>query len=123
RGAGAADAAVPIGAGRAFSERRGGRLRAGRGGGRPFRAAGPPVAPKREVRTAAGGAVTTTSPVAPAPPTGRPGSTLSGLIRAVRPRQWVKNTLVLAVPLASADLVHTTVWTKIGLAFAAFCLA
>jgi decaprenyl-phosphate phosphoribosyltransferase len=67
--------------------------------------------------------VTTTSPVAEAPPKGRPGSTLAGLIRAVRPRQWVKNSLVLAVPLASADLVHADIWTKIALAFASFCLA
>ncbi|WP_211261368.1 decaprenyl-phosphate phosphoribosyltransferase [Pseudonocardia acaciae] len=65
--------------------------------------------------------MTTTSPVAPAPPA-RPGSALVGLLRAVRPRQWVKNSLVLAVPLASADLVYSEIWTKIGLAFAAFCL-
>ncbi|MBO0848926.1 MAG: decaprenyl-phosphate phosphoribosyltransferase [Pseudonocardia sp.] len=67
--------------------------------------------------------MTTTSPVAPEAPARRPGSTLAGLFRAVRPRQWVKNSLVLAVPLASADLVHADIWAKIGLAFASFCLA
>ena len=48
---------------------------------------------------------------------------VSGLLRAVRPRQWVKNCLVVAAPLASADLVQVGVLSKIGLAFAAFCLA
>ncbi|MDQ2710540.1 MAG: decaprenyl-phosphate phosphoribosyltransferase [Actinomycetota bacterium] len=46
-----------------------------------------------------------------------------GLLKAARPRQWVKNVLVLAAPLASADLAHSSVLGKIGLAFAAFCLA
>jgi len=41
----------------------------------------------------------------------------------MRPRQWVKNVLVVAAPLASADLVHASVWIKVGLAFVAFCLA
>ncbi|HTF47764.1 MAG TPA: decaprenyl-phosphate phosphoribosyltransferase [Pseudonocardia sp.] len=52
-----------------------------------------------------------------------PMSAVSGLLRAARPRQWVKNVLVLAAPLASADLVQLAVLEKVGLAFAAFCLA
>ena len=52
-----------------------------------------------------------------------PMSAFSGLLRAARPRQWVKNVLVLAAPLASADLVQLAVLEKVGLAFAAFCLA
>jgi decaprenyl-phosphate phosphoribosyltransferase len=50
-------------------------------------------------------------------------SAVSGLLKAARPRQWVKNVLVLAAPLASADLVQLAVLEKVGLAFAAFCLA
>jgi decaprenyl-phosphate phosphoribosyltransferase len=50
-------------------------------------------------------------------------SALSGLLKAARPRQWVKNVLVLAAPLASADLVQLAVLEKVGLAFASFCLA
>jgi len=50
-------------------------------------------------------------------------SAVSGLLKAARPRQWVKNVLVLAAPLASADLVRLAIWEKVGLAFLAFCLA
>jgi len=52
-----------------------------------------------------------------------PMSMVIGLLKAARPRQWVKNVLVLAAPLASADLVQLAVLEKVGLAFAAFCLA
>ncbi|GAA5169145.1 decaprenyl-phosphate phosphoribosyltransferase [Pseudonocardia eucalypti] len=51
------------------------------------------------------------------------GGVVGGLIKAARPRQWVKNCLVLAAPLASAQLTHADVLSKIGLAFAAFCMA
>lgn len=68
--------------------------------------------------------MTTTSPAAPPEtPAGRPMSFVGGLVRAVRPRQWVKNVLVLAAPLASADLAHVAVLEKVGLAFVSFCLA
>ena len=50
-------------------------------------------------------------------------SRVGGLVKAVRPRQWVKNVLVLAAPLASAQLAHLAVLEKVGLAFVAFCLA
>src|SRR5882724_9885359 len=52
-----------------------------------------------------------------------PMTTLSGLIKAVRPRQWLKNVLVLAAPLASGDLMQVSVLQKVGLAFVAFCMA
>jgi decaprenyl-phosphate phosphoribosyltransferase len=50
-------------------------------------------------------------------------SSVSGLVKAMRPRQWLKNVLVLAAPLASADLVQVAVLEKVGLAFVAFCMA
>jgi decaprenyl-phosphate phosphoribosyltransferase len=53
----------------------------------------------------------------------RPMSSVSGLVKAMRPRQWLKNVLVLAAPLASADLVQVAVLEKVGLAFVAFCMA
>jgi decaprenyl-phosphate phosphoribosyltransferase len=69
--------------------------------------------------------VTTTSTPAPTDSSQarHPMSAVSGLLKAARPRQWVKNVLVLAAPLASADLVQLAVLEKVGLAFAAFCLA
>ncbi|WP_445186495.1 decaprenyl-phosphate phosphoribosyltransferase [Pseudonocardia sp. Cha107L01] len=69
--------------------------------------------------------MTTTSPPAASPesPVRRPLSSVSGLVKAMRPRQWLKNVLVLAAPLASADLVQVAVLEKVGLAFVAFCMA
>lgn len=66
---------------------------------------------------------TTSSAAPPNQSVRRPLSTVGGLVKAARPRQWLKNVLVLAAPLASADLVRTAIWEKVGLAFAAFCLA
>jgi decaprenyl-phosphate phosphoribosyltransferase len=67
---------------------------------------------------------TTSSPAAsPESPVRRPMSLVGGLVKAMRPRQWLKNVLVLAAPLASADLVQVTVLEKVGLAFVAFCMA
>jgi decaprenyl-phosphate phosphoribosyltransferase len=45
------------------------------------------------------------------------------LLLAARPRQWVKNVLVLAAPLAAAKLSNGHVLKTTGIAFAAFCLA
>src|ERR687889_73305 len=53
------------------------------------------------------------TPEAPAAP--RP-SPAASLVRAARPRQWVKNLLVFAAPAAGG-----VIWSAIG-AFAAFCL-
>ena len=53
--------------------------------------------------------------------TGRslPGATL----RAVRPRQWAKNVLVFAAPVAAGSINQRSVAVHAVLAFVAFCLA
>lgn len=49
--------------------------------------------------------------------------TVAGLVRAARPRQWVKNVLVVAGPLAAGTLLEATVLGQVAAAFACFCLA
>ena len=43
-------------------------------------------------------------------------------VRAMRPRQWVKNVLVAAAPLAGGRLLERSVVGHVLLAFVAFCL-
>jgi decaprenyl-phosphate phosphoribosyltransferase len=43
-------------------------------------------------------------------------------VRAMRPKQWVKNVLVGAAPLAAGKLFEVPVLTGVALAFVAFCL-
>jgi decaprenyl-phosphate phosphoribosyltransferase len=49
-----------------------------------------------------------------------------GVVRAVlvtmRPRQWVKNSLVIAAPAAAGALAHDDVPVRVGVAFVAFSL-
>ena len=49
--------------------------------------------------------------------------TLRGLVRAVRPRQWVKNVLVLAAPAAAGMLGQPSVLLAAAIAFASFSMA
>lgn len=62
-----------------------------------------------------------------APVTGPPTNLLSGIVKAVRPRQWVKNLLVLAAPLAALGgpvaYDYREVAVKVGIAFVVFSLA
>ncbi len=62
-------------------------------------------------------------PVLPARPAGRRGSAAWGLVRAVRPRQWIKNLLVLAAPLAAGRILDPEVLGPTAVAFVLFCLA
>lgn len=57
----------------------------------------------------------------PARPSAVP--TLRGLVRAVRPRQWVKNVLVLAAPAAAGMLGQPSVLLAAAIAFASFSMA
>ncbi|MGB7794997.1 MAG: decaprenyl-phosphate phosphoribosyltransferase [Pseudonocardiaceae bacterium] len=55
--------------------------------------------------------------------TTRGGNVLGGLVRTMRPRQWVKNVLVLAAPFAGGTIFHPPVLLEVGIAFVAFSLA
>lgn len=45
------------------------------------------------------------------------------ILRAMRPRQWVKNVLVVAGPLAAGTLIEASSLRAVLVAFATFCLA
>lgn len=49
-------------------------------------------------------------------------SRLPAFVRAMRPKQWVKNVLVLAAPIAAGQILDQRVLVQTGLAFVAFCL-
>jgi decaprenyl-phosphate phosphoribosyltransferase len=53
----------------------------------------------------------------------RLGSALSGLVCSMRPRQWVKNVLVLGAPFAAGVIFQLPVLAAVGVAFVAFSLA
>ena len=64
----------------------------------------------------------TTAPAGPAPER-RPGTLLGAMVREARPKQWVKNFLVLTAPLAAGRIGEGKVLGASAIAFAAFCLA
>ena len=64
----------------------------------------------------------------PAPEKGPPRNVVTGVIKAIRPRQWVKNVLVFAAPLAALGddryvYDYREVLIKVLLAFVVFSLA
>jgi decaprenyl-phosphate phosphoribosyltransferase len=66
------------------------------------------------------------APVTPALPeraSGFRGSFAWGLVRALRPRQWVKNFLVFAAPLAAGAVFDPAVLRPSLVAFVLFCVA
>lgn len=52
-----------------------------------------------------------------------PGGLAKGLVRSLRPRQWLKNSLVASAPFFAGQLLDLAVLVDLGIAFAAFCLA
>lgn len=50
-------------------------------------------------------------------------STGGGLLSSMRPKQWVKNLLVVGVPLAAGELLNPDVFARTVLAFVAMCSA
>jgi decaprenyl-phosphate phosphoribosyltransferase len=52
-----------------------------------------------------------------------PSSPVHGLLVAMRPRQWVKNLLVVVAPVAAGKFLHGHVAGRTLAAFVAFCLA
>ncbi|MEV0947136.1 decaprenyl-phosphate phosphoribosyltransferase [Rhodococcus sp. NPDC049939] len=59
----------------------------------------------------------------PAVATGPPSSLAAGIVKAVRPRQWVKNVLVLAAPVAAGTATESGVLISVAIAFVVFCMA
>jgi decaprenyl-phosphate phosphoribosyltransferase len=48
---------------------------------------------------------------------------ITGVLRLLRPKQWIKNVLVAAAPLAAGTLLEPDTLATTVLAFVAFCLA
>ncbi len=63
------------------------------------------------------------APAFPPRPAGFRGSLAWSLVRAVRPRQWMKNVLVLAAPLAAGEIFDPDVLGPTVVALVLFCLA
>ncbi|NSC22015.1 decaprenyl-phosphate phosphoribosyltransferase [Streptomyces albus subsp. chlorinus] len=72
---------------------------------------------------AGGDLVTGPRPVAPVRPDGFAGTLAGGLLLTVRPRQWVKNLLVVAAPAAAGRLASPHTAAELVLVFALFTTA
>jgi decaprenyl-phosphate phosphoribosyltransferase len=56
-------------------------------------------------------------------PEDEPQDRLPALVRLARPKQWIKNVLVIAAPGAAGVLGEGTALARTGVAFVCFCLA
>ncbi|HEY5852569.1 MAG TPA: decaprenyl-phosphate phosphoribosyltransferase [Aldersonia sp.] len=54
---------------------------------------------------------------------GPPKTLPEAIVKALRPRQWVKNVLVLAAPLAAGSVTELDVLAPVAIAFVVFCMA
>ena len=74
------------------------------------------------------GAQTSVAPARSAEPTARPlnqarrRGPLRAVVATLRPKQWIKNLLVIAAAGAAGALGHDDVPVRVGLAFVAFCM-
>ena len=62
-------------------------------------------------------------PPAPVAPARTPLGVARGVLKTMRPRQWVKNVLVFAAPFVGGDLLTPGIVPKLLIAFVAFSLA
>jgi decaprenyl-phosphate phosphoribosyltransferase len=62
-------------------------------------------------------------PSAPVAPSRSPVGVARGVLKTMRPRQWVKNVLVFAAPFVGGDLFTPGIVPKLLIAFVAFSLA
>ena len=62
-------------------------------------------------------------PAEPVAPTRSPLGVARGVLKTMRPRQWVKNVLVFAAPFVGGDLLQPGIVPKLLIAFVAFSLA
>jgi len=62
-------------------------------------------------------------PPAPVAPARTPVGIARGVLKTMRPRQWVKNVLVFAAPFVGGDLLTPGIVPKLLIAFVAFSLA
>jgi decaprenyl-phosphate phosphoribosyltransferase len=62
-------------------------------------------------------------PPAPVVPARTPLGVARGVLKTMRPRQWVKNVLVFAAPFVGGDLLTPGIVPKLVIAFVAFSLA
>ena len=71
--------------------------------------------------------IATSETAAPDPPTEpgtrrTPATVAVAMLRALRPKQWVKNVLLLAAIVFSMSFTSGAAWLRVGLGFAAFSL-
>src|SRR6185312_13674800 len=129
RGVDSPDGVVPLGARRALPQRRADRRRRRGGRGEDGRSRRRPGWRRLMSISSESGAESAmqANNKEPAPVKGPPKNIVTGVIKAVRPRQWVKNLLVLIAPVAAfgrdIQFDYHQVAIKALIAFVAFSLA